>query len=567
MHNFIQAGILIYTRRVAGINTYTNQTVIINNIIIYKYYTATYIITSDSSKEDNGGSVHVLKNGLRAEIVLALGEDINLKCFGLYGDEIHDDAPAFKRGFDFCKQIKGGTIRWQGIAALNEPLIIDSHYINLQGYGYGSTLKANFERDYVLAISYEEYSTTEEIQQILIGNFRINGNRVAKHGLVVDDYLPIYNTITENIYISDTMDYGIVIYGSENNHYNLITVENCYGGIKLIGHINNTSFNNCEFKECTINEPLKITYYQAERGEKLIVETRTSMVEFNNCYFGNSESKILISIDKSIDVDFNKCVFDLKQTLCEDYAIVVGEYALYTRFIDCFLNGLDKTCGILKNEGPNTEIRNLKGVDIKSNIHVLSNNTIHISDLNLVGDSTPLVIYTPNDDKSMLDIDSVIKTVNDDTIVFPSNANFYNIYMNQKDEVGIKGKLNNYILDKHLENEVFENVYTKHDSDIFDIDLKLPSEGVWDLDLFLNIDDGNQGKICKYQATFKQNSVYSFANVQELTNTISWGNNIELTTPTIDRYGNMKFNFKDTTETNRSTWTLKLKAKRVIGFN
>ena len=523
---------------------------------------ATYIITSNADKLDNGGSVHVLKNGLRAEIVLALGEDINLKCFGLYGDGIHDDVPAFKRGFDFCKQIKGGTVRWQGVAALNEPLVIDSHYINMQGYGYGSTLKANFERDYVLSVSYEEYSTTEEIQQILIGNFRIDGNRKAKHGLVVDDNLPVYNSIFENIYITETTDFGLVTDCCKNCEFNLITVETCYGGLYVIGDANNNTFNTCTFKDSPINEPLKITTH-----EDAAIDERPTMIEFNSCYFGDSESDQLITIDKSMDVDFNKCNFDLKQTLCEDYSIVLGEYSLYTRFTDCFLDGKDKTCGIIKNNGPHTTIRNFKVVDIKSNIHVLTSTDIHISGFVLVGDSTPLVIYTPNDDKSILDIDSIIKTVDEDDILFPSNANFYNIYMNQKDEVGIKGRLSNYVLDKHLENEVFERVFHTENSDTFPVQFKFPLAGVWEVDMFLNVDDGNQGKICKYQMVFKQNSVYSVANVQKLTNHIEWGNNITLSEPSLDKLGNVSFTFTDTTHTNRTQWVLKLKARRIMSYD
>ena len=166
-----------------------------------------------------------------------------------------------------------------------------------------------------------------------------------------------------------------------------------------------------------------------------------------------------------------------------------------------------------------------------------------------------------------MDIDSVIRTVNEDEILFPSNANFYNLYMNQSDDLGVKGKLNNYILDKHLENELIEKVFTKTDSDKFDAKLKLPFSGVWELDLFLNIDDGNQGKICKYQIAFKNNSVYSVANIQELAEKVSWGNNINIKDPTIDKLGNFAISFVDTTETNRSTWTLKLKARRIISFN
>lgn len=514
---------------------------------------ATYIITSNYDKYDNGGSVHVLKNGLRAEIVLSRGEDINLKCFGLYADEIHDDTPAFKRGFDFCKEIKGGTVRWQGIAALNKQLVIDSHYINLQGYGYGSTLKANSKMESVLSITYEEHATTEEMQQVVIGNFRINGNRVAKHGLVVDNNLSVFNSIIENIYISDTMDFGLVANNCTNIEFNLISTYRTYGGIKVIDAVVNTSFTNCEVKESHINEAVQIT------GDKSAVR-----VKFDNCHFGECETNTLISLQHSMDVDFNRCMFDLSSIMdTSEYAIVINEYALYTRFIDCFLRGVDKTCGIFKNNGQDTEIRNFKGVDIKSDIHVLTVDTIHISDMILVGDSTPLVIYTPNDDKTILNIDSVVKPVNSDLEVFPSNANYYNIYMNQKDQVGIKGRLNNYILDKHLENEVIENTYTVSDTSTMKVELQLPLEGVWEVDLFLSIDDGNQGRISKYQVTFKENSVYSITNIQELTTTISWGNNVKLN-PSIDKYGNLVFDYSATTT--RYTWNLLLKAKRIIGF-
>lgn len=522
---------------------------------------ATYVITSNSNVTDNGGTVHVLKNGLRAEFVHTYGEDINLKCFGLYGDAIHDDTPAFKRGFDYCKQIKGGTVRWQGIAAINEPLIIDSHYINLQGYGYGSSIKANFERDYVVAVTYEEYSTTEEIQQIQIGNFRIDGNYKAKHGLVVDDNLPIYDSIFENICIENTADFGVVADSCSNSQFNLIITDTCYGGLKIMGSANNLKFNNCQFKNSPINEPLWITHEDLKGTES------PTSIQFNGCYFGDSESDVLITIDKSLDIDFDRCTFDLKQSLSEDYAIIINANALYTRFTDCFLRGRNKTYGMIKNAGPHTTIRNFKAIDIQSEIHILSTDSIHISGIELVGDSTPLRIHTPNDNKSILDINSTINAVDDDEVLFPTNANYYNIYMNQQDEVGIKGKLNNYILDKHLENEELEEIYTSNNSSTFNVNLQLPLPGIWEVDMFLNIDDGNQGKICKYQFAFKSNSVYSVANVQRLINPIEWGNNITLTDPTVDKLGNVVLAFTDTTNTNRSTWTLKLKAKRIMSYS
>lgn len=522
---------------------------------------AFYLITSDASAIDNGGSIHVLKNGLRAKLVLDLGEDINLKCFGLYGDGIHDDTPAFKRAFEFCKEIKGGTIRWQGIAAINEPLVVDSHYINIKGYGYGSTIKANFERDYVLCVSYEQYSTTEEIQQINIGNFRIDGNNKAKHGLVIDDNLPIFNSIFENIHIKNTTDYGLITDSCKNCQFNLIIVDGCYGGLTITGEALNLKFTNCEFTNSPINEPL----YIKTKNED--ITDRASSIQFSNCVFGDSESEVLLTIDKSLNIDFDRCIFNLAKSLSEDYAIIIGEYSLYTRFTDCFLDGKNKTCGIMLNRGPHTAIRNFKAVDIKSQIHILSYDNIHISGLELLGNSTPLIIHTTNDDKTILDVNSAVNAVNEDDILFPANTNYYNFYMNQKDEIGVAGKFNNYILDKHLENESIERVIELSNSDIFTAGISLPLEGVWDVIAFLTIDDGNQGKILRHQVAYKRNSVYSFANVQELSTMIEWGNNIRVDGPSVDQNGELSYRFIDTTQTNRETWSLKIKAVCIMNYD
>lgn len=547
---------------------------------------ATYLITSNSLKSDNGGSVHVLANGLRAEIVLALGEDINLKCFGLYADGIHDDTPAFKRGFDFCKQIKGGTVRWQGIAAINEPLVVDSHYINIQGYGYGSIIKANTNRDYVLAVTYEQYSTTEEIQQILIGNFRINGNRVAKHGLLIDDNLPIYNSIFENIFIHDTLDSGLVADSCKNCQFNLITVDTCYGGIKIIDSAYNLKFDNCRVQNIsegpiTTDDShsylLHITSEELESTDNNNSEitNRPSSIQFNGCYFGNSECYYLIQIDKSIDIDFDRCSFTFSKLIESDnteqdstrYPIILKEYALYTRFTDCFLYGSNKNFGMIKSSGPETTIRNFKAIDIKSMIHILVYDNIHINGLKLLGDSTPFVIYTPNEDKSIIDIDSVIKPINDDTLLFEDNANYYNFYMNQSDKLGVKGKLNNYIIDTYLENDYVEQLYTVYNSPKLEAELTLPESGVWEIDMLLTVSKAlPQGIICKYQFTFKQNSPYSVKNVQKLINPIIWGSNIEMTEPTLDEYGNIKLLFSNNNKTDMSPWNLKFKAKRIMSF-
>ena len=362
------------------------------------------------------------------------------------------------------------------------------------------------------------------------------------------------------------MDYGLVTNSCKNSQFNLMVSNRCYGGLKIMGPAYNLKFDTCEFRNSTINEPLCITYNK-DRDD---VTDRPSSIQFDKCYFGDSESQAVLLIDKSIDVDFDRCTFDLSKLIDDvenkaEYAIVINEHALYTRFTDCFLIGRMKDSGIIKNYGPHTTIRNFKAVDIQSTIHVLSEDNIHINGLELVGDSTPLIIYTTNDDKGVLDINSVITSVNDDTNIFPTNANYYNFYMNQQDEIGVKGKLNNYVLDKHLENEEFEHTFILSGSDTFNPGFKLDLPGIWEITTYLNPgQDENQGRISRYQYTFKPNSIYPVANLQTITNDIIWGHNIQqLEIPTVDKTGYISFSFKYTTST---TWRFKVKARRVMGF-
>jgi hypothetical protein len=52
-----------------------------------------YVIVDDETLVDDGGSIHVLNNGLRAKLIT---KEIYPEVFGAYGDGIHDDTIAYK---------------------------------------------------------------------------------------------------------------------------------------------------------------------------------------------------------------------------------------------------------------------------------------------------------------------------------------------------------------------------------------------------------------------------------------------------------------------------------------
>lgn len=59
-----------------------------------------YIIVDDDTLVDDGGSIHVLSNGLRAKLIIN-DNTINVKQFGAYGDNTHDDINSFNNAIDY----------------------------------------------------------------------------------------------------------------------------------------------------------------------------------------------------------------------------------------------------------------------------------------------------------------------------------------------------------------------------------------------------------------------------------------------------------------------------------
>ena len=98
------------------------------------------------------------------------------------------------------------------------------------------------------------------------------------------------------------------------------------------------------------------------------------------------------------------------------------------------------------------------------------------------------------------------------------------------------------------------------------IQTKLPLDGVWNIMLYMTTDDKNQGSVLNYIITFKQNSLYSVMNKQELHEPIRWGFGLQNTDPIIDDKGNFSIEYRDTNGTNRVKWTIKLKAKRIFAM-
>ena len=59
-----------------------------------------YVILDDETLVDDGGSIHVLTNGLRAKLIV--NDNINVKQFGAYGDNEHDDGLILNKAISYA---------------------------------------------------------------------------------------------------------------------------------------------------------------------------------------------------------------------------------------------------------------------------------------------------------------------------------------------------------------------------------------------------------------------------------------------------------------------------------
>lgn len=141
-----------------------------------------YVIVDDNTLVDNGGSIHTLNNGLRAKLIYT---EINIKQFGAYGDDTHDDTAIIQNVINYAYDsgikniyIPKGTYKttiplfiWEGCK------IIGENYLTCNIHKSTTTKSniANYGFDSVLIISKRNYTYDTECKHTSINNVSIYG--------------------------------------------------------------------------------------------------------------------------------------------------------------------------------------------------------------------------------------------------------------------------------------------------------------------------------------------------------------------------------------------------------
>lgn len=258
----------------------------------------TYKIVDDSSLEDDGGSIHELNNGLRAQLIIKDGQ-INVKQFGAYGDGEHDDTNAIQNSSNAAANlsvpilfIPNGIFLIQKLDVLNaQQRIVGATNLTITSSSRKTVLKAlNNTSEYLVRIKNENGMTS--------------GNSV------------------ENICF-DGSDYKInllEIYGQ-----NFFTAKNC-GFNKTSGkgiylqYIFESYINNCVFRMCGSEDNGAIWFGNFIPQEGSNNESwNCNNIHIDHCTFGYNSGNWIGTEDRpnldAIWIDHNKFEYDNTYTV------------------------------------------------------------------------------------------------------------------------------------------------------------------------------------------------------------------------------------------------------------
>lgn len=188
-----------------------------------------YVIVDDDTLVEDGGSIHVLTNGLRAKLLI--DNEIIINSFGAKGDGTTDDTQAFQNALNYAGTVKG-IIKLLDKTYLIGNITIPS-YVSIIGDGFNSSIlkaKANIDGNLISI-------TQQNDNYILLRDFRIEGNKennTLNSGIYIykEDYVNSADSFCtfENLVIFNI--YGDGIYngaGGRENRFRNIIVGYCGG--------------------------------------------------------------------------------------------------------------------------------------------------------------------------------------------------------------------------------------------------------------------------------------------------------------------------------------------------
>ena len=283
-----------------------------------------YVIVDDETLVDDGGSIHVLNNGLRAKLIIE-NDTVNVKQFGAYGDGETDDTISIKNAINST----ANTVLFS-----NETYVL-SENINLKSKSYiGNETKINITTDTSREhfIRNENFNDITKNDNIILKNITFISNiGISILGLhsatLIMNNCKFYSTKTETHCLLD-------LYGNNKN----CSITNCIFDINVEdgtergscieirgftgGKSNNIIISNCKLSQNSLDESIWIN-----AGVCGIENVIVDNCQINDT--GNSANTIWISNSYSStqpqpikNVKVSNC--DINKTVLADRLMTIG---------------------------------------------------------------------------------------------------------------------------------------------------------------------------------------------------------------------------------------------------
>lgn len=211
-----------------------------------------YVIVDDDTLVDDGGSIHVLSNGLRANLII--DNYITPEVFGAYGDGIHDDTNAFISAINTEYNIIGDITKTYKLNYIDTNKDISISNCNFYSDAFESTTNVKFFiRTTSTNVNFNNCTFTSSFDYVPVINI-INGLNTGLASNVIairsENGCKITNCKFNTIYGIDSRGKTII----DNCTFNEVEM-----GI-LINANNDINITNCNF---IMNRLVNSQYYHA----------------------------------------------------------------------------------------------------------------------------------------------------------------------------------------------------------------------------------------------------------------------------------------------------------------
>ena len=212
---------------------------------------AIYNIVEDNTLIDDGGSVHDLDNGLKAKIII--DDSVNIKQFGAYGDNQHDDSVFLGKAMVFCSLNNISLLLPEGEFLLNtftKETYNNYNYkyiakllnnLTIIGISQNSILKVSSTGDYTSV-----FFNREIIENVIIKNITIEQNYLSGNNMSLNDrgnvkcaivsYGTIKNMTVENVYFKNCCGVDVISFNDVSS--NDILIKNNIFDYKYVRNVN-----------------------------------------------------------------------------------------------------------------------------------------------------------------------------------------------------------------------------------------------------------------------------------------------------------------------------------------